>query len=181
MKFFFDLFPVILFFIAFKAYDVYVATVVVIIATAAQVLWLWLRHRNVGAVQWTTLAMVSVLGSATLLLHDEAFIKWKPTALYWLFATILFVAERFFSRNLIRKMLEEQVRLPEPVWRKLSNMWATFFIFMGCLNLYIVFNFSTDFWVNFKLFGVIGLMFAFIIAQGLYLAKYIDPDPEEKT
>ena len=181
MKFLFDLFPVILFFVAFKMYDVYVATAVAIVATAAQVLWVWLRHRKVGAMQWATLAMISVLGTATLVLHDETFIKWKPTVLYWIFACIIFGAERFFSRNVIKKMLEEQVRMPEPVWRNLSNAWAAFFVFMGCLNLYIAFNFSTDSWVNFKLFGGMGLMIAFIIAQGFFLAKYIEPDPEEKT
>lgn len=181
MKFLFDLFPVILFFIAFKAFDVYVATLVVIVATVAQVAFIWLKHRKVGAIQWTSLAMVSFLGTATILLHDESFIKWKPTILYWLFAGTIFVADRFFRRNVIRKMLEEQVRLPDPLWRKLANAWTLFFLSMGCLNLYVAFNFSTDAWVNFKLFGGMGLLIAFIVAQAVFLAKYMEPEHEENT
>ncbi|MBK9520552.1 MAG: septation protein A [Rhodocyclaceae bacterium] len=181
MKFLFDLLPVILFFVAFKAYDIYVGTGVLIVATTLQVTWLWFRHRKVDTAQWVSLALVAVFGSATLLLHDESFIKWKPTILYWLFAGIIFGADRFFSRNVIRKMLEQQMRLPDALWRRLSDAWVIFFALMGCLNLYIAFNFSTDDWVNFKLFGGMGLMIAFIIAQGMFLAKYIEPDPEEKS
>ena len=181
MKFLFDLFPVILFFAAFKAFDIYVGTAVLIAATVFQIAWVWLRHRKVETIQWVSLALVAVFGSATLLLHDESFIKWKPTILYWIFAVIIFGADRFFGRNLIRKMLEEQVRLPDPLWRKLANAWTLFFLSMGCLNLYIAFNFSTDTWVNFKLFGGMGLLIAFIVAQGLFLAKYMEPEHEENT
>ncbi len=183
MKFLFDLFPVILFFIAFKTYDIYVATVVVIVATIAQIAWVWYRHRKVDTMLWISLALVLIFGSATLLLHDESFIKWKPTILYWLFAIAIYGSNQFFNRNLIRKMLEEQVKLPEPLWPRLSHAWVAFFVVMGCLNLYIAFRFSTDDWVNFKLFGGMGLMIVFIVAQGLYLAKYIEPEPssEEKS
>ena len=181
MKILFDLFPVILFFIAYKAFDIYVGTAVLIAATTVQSAWVWFRHHKVENIQWISLALVAVFGSATLLLHDESFIKWKPTILYWIFAATIFAADRFFERNLIRKMLEEQVRLPEPLWRRLANVWAIFFFLMGCLNIYIAFNFSTDAWVNFKLFGGMGLLIAFIVAQGLFLAKYVEPEQEEKT
>jgi intracellular septation protein len=181
MKFLFDLFPVILFFIAFKAFDIYVATVVVIVATAAQIGWVWHRHRKVDTMLWVSLALVVVFGGATLLLHDETFIKWKPTILYWLFAVVLFGSAQFFGRNLIRAMLEQQLQLPEPLWQRVNLAWVGFFAVMGGLNLYVAFSFSTDTWVSFKLFGGMGLMLVFIVAQGLFLAKYVPDDGKENS
>ena len=130
---------------------------------------------------WVSLALVVVFGGATLLLHDETFIKWKPTILYWLFAVVLFGSAQFFGRNLIRSMLEQQVQLPETLWRTVNLAWIGFFAAMGALNLLVAFNFSTDTWVSFKLFGGMGLMFIFIIAQGMLLAKYIPDDGKENT
>ncbi len=175
MKFLFDLFPVILFFIAFKVQGIYVATAVAIAASFVQIGWLWLRRRKIDAMLWVSLAIIVVFGSATLLLHDETFIKWKPTVLYWMFALVLSVSALFFRKNLIRSMMGEQIQLPDPAWNKLNFSWAGFFACMGFLNLYVAFNYSTDTWVNFKLFGGTGLMFAFVIAQGLFLAKYVEP------
>lgn len=177
MKFLFDLFPVILFFIAFKVFDIYIATGVVIVATMAQIGWVWHRHGKVDTMLWVSLGLVVVFGGATLILHDETFIKWKPTILYWLFAATLFGSARFFGKNLIFAMLEKQMALPESLWSRLNYAWMGFFAVMGVLNLWVAFNFSTDTWVSFKLFGGMGLMLAFIILQGLLLAKYI---PEEK-
>ncbi|MDO8348567.1 MAG: septation protein A [Rugosibacter sp.] len=178
MKFLFDLLPVILFFAAFKLFDIYIATGVVIAATAAQIAWVWHRHGKVDTMLWVSLGLVVVFGGATLILHDETFIKWKPTILYWLFSVSLLVSAQFFKRNLIRAMLEQQqMNLPEPLWSKLNLAWAGFFAVMGCVNLYVAFNFSTAAWVNFKLFGFMGLMIVFIIIQGAVLAKYM---PEEK-
>ncbi|MCX7150151.1 MAG: septation protein A [Rhodocyclales bacterium] len=176
MKFLFDLFPIILFFAAFKAFDIYVATSVVIAATTAQIGWVWHRHGKVDTMLWVSLALVVVFGGATLILHDETFIKWKPTVLYWLFAVTLFCSARFFGKNLIRAMLDKQVQLPETLWSRLNFAWMGFFAVMGVLNLYVAFNFSTDTWVSFKLFGGMGLMIFFIVLQGIVLAKYI---PEE--
>jgi len=178
MKFLFDLFPIILFFIAFKAFDIYVATAVVIVATLAQIGWVWQRHRKVDTMLWVSLGLVVVFGGATLLLRDETFIKWKPTVLYWLFAVTLFASAQFFNKNLIRAMLSKaEMNLPEPLWARLNLAWAGFFAVMGALNLWVAFSFSTDTWVSFKLFGSMGLMLVFIIAQGVVLAKYL---PEEK-
>jgi len=174
MKFLFDLFPIILFFIAFKVQGIYVATAVAIAASFGQIGWLWLRGRKIDAMLWVSLAIIVVFGSATLLLHDETFIKWKPTVLYWLFAVVLGASELLFHKNLIRKMLGEQIQLPEPAWRKLNFSWVGFFACMGVLNLYVAFNFPTDTWVNFKLFGGMGLMLAFVIGQSLFLAKYVE-------
>lgn len=180
MKLFFDLFPVILFFIAFKTFDIYVATGVVIAATVGQISWVWFRHRKVDTMLWVSLGLVVFFGGATLILHDETFIKWKPTILYWLFACSLFFSARFFQRNLIRRMLEEQIQLPEQLWGRLNLAWILFFAVMGCLNLYIAFNFDTAIWVNFKLFGGMGLMFLFILAQGVVFARYAPETKEEK-
>ena len=173
MKFLFDLFPIILFFAAFKLAGIYVATAVAIGATFAQIAWVWWRHGKVDTMLWISLALIVVFGGATLLLHDETFIKWKPTVLYWLFATVLVGSATLFRKNLIRKMLEEQVALPEALWGRLNLAWATFFAAMGVANLFIAFNYPTDIWVNFKLFGGMGLMVLFIFAQGLWLAKYV--------
>ena len=177
MKFLFDLFPVVLFFVAFKLADIYVATGVAIAATFAQVGWLKLRGRKVEPMLWASLAIIVVFGGATLLLQDETFIKWKPTVLYWLFAGVLAGAAAA-RRNLIRAMLSEHMQLPDPVWSKLNLAWIGFFAFMGALNLYVAYSFSTDLWVNFKLFGGMGLMFLFVFAQALVLGKYT---AEEKT
>ena len=177
MKFLFDLFPVILFFIAFKLQGIYVATAVAIAASFGQIGWLWLRGRKIDTMLWVSLGIIVVFGSATLLLHDETFIKWKPTVLYWLFASVLGTSELLWHRNLIRKMLGEQIQLPEPAWRKLNFSWIGFFTCMGALNLYVAFNYSTDLWVNFKLFGGMGLMLFFVVAQSLVLAKYVQDKP----
>ena len=173
MKFLFDLFPVILFFIAFKVADIYVATAVAIAATFVQVAWLKLRGRRVEPMLWASLAIIAVFGGATLALQDETFIKWKPTVLYWLFGAVLAGAAAF-GRNLIRLMLSEQVQLPAPVWTRLNWSWIGFFVFMGTINLYVAYNYSTDHWVNFKLFGGMGLMLLFVLAQAVVLAKYVE-------
>ena len=174
MKFLFDIFPVVLFFIAFKTFDIYVATAVAIAATFLQIGWTWIRHRKVDNLLWVSLAVIVVFGGATLLLQDETFIKWKPTVLYWLFAAALAVAELAFRKNLIRAMMEAQVVLPEAVWGRLLASWIAFFALMGALNLAVAYNFSTDAWVNFKLFGGIGLMLAFIVLQALMLSRHLE-------
>lgn len=181
MKFLFDLFPVILFFIAYKAADIYVATGVAIAATFCQIGWVWFRHRKVDKMLWVSLGLITFFGGATLLLRDPTFIKWKPTILYWLFAVVLLVSAVGMKQNLIRKMLEAQMALPETLWTRLNLAWVGFFAAMGVLNLYVAFNYSEADWVNFKLFGGTGLMFVFIIAQGLFLAKHVTEKPEEKT
>ncbi|MCM2308039.1 MAG: septation protein A [Sulfuritalea sp.] len=178
MKFLFDLFPVILFFAAFKVFDIYIATGVVIAATMAQIGWVWHRHGKVDTMLWVSLGLVVVFGGATLILHDETFIKWKPTILYWLFAVTLFGSAQFFGKNLIRAMLEQQVELPAALWSRLNFAWIGFFAVMGVANLWVAFNFSTDIWVSFKLFGGMGLMIVFIILQGVVLARYL---PDEKA
>jgi intracellular septation protein len=173
MKFLFDLFPIILFFIVFKVFGIFAATAAAIAATLAQIGWVKYRHGRVDGMLIASGVIIVVFGGATLLLHDETFIKWKPTVLYWLFAGVLALAELFWKKNLIRSIMREQIALPDQVWRVLNHAWAGFFAALGVANLYVAFNFSTDTWVNFKLFGTTGLMLGFVIVQSLLLGKYM--------
>ena len=176
MKFLFDLFPVILFFVAFQVWDIYVATGVAIAASFAQIGWLALRRRKIDPMLWASVAIIVVFGGLTLFLRDKTFIQWKPTVLYWLFGTVL-AGGALTGRNLIKAMMSKQVALPEPVWARLNWSWAGFFACMGAANLYVAYNFSENIWVNFKLFGGIGLMLLFVLAQGLVLARYVEDKP----
>ncbi len=173
MKFLFDLFPILLFFIAYKFGGIYVATAVSIAASALQVAFLLLRRKKVDMMMWVSLGIILVLGGATLVSHDENFIKWKPTALYWIFASALLLSPIFFKKNIIRSMLAEKIVLPETTWRKLNLSWVAFFIAMGVVNRYVALNYSTYVWVNFKLFGATAMMFTFIVAQSLVLNKFL--------
>jgi intracellular septation protein len=135
--------------------------------------WLRLRGKRVEPMLWASLGIIVVFGGATLLLQDETFIKWKPTVLYWLLGGVL-AAAAVLGRNLVRTMLSQQVQLPDPVWARLNWSWVGFFAFMGGLNLYVAYNYSTDLWVNFKLFGGMGLMLAFVLIQALFLARHVE-------
>lgn len=179
MKFLLDFFPILLFFIAFKLYDIYVATAVAILASFAQVGWVWKKSHRVETMHLITLGLIVILGGATLLFHDETFIKWKPTLVNWAFA-IAFLGSQFIgSKNLLRRLMEEHISVTaEIVWTRLNLAWVLFFITMGLVNLYVAFHFSTDTWVNFKLFGMMGLTFLFVILQSFYLAQYVVPEEE---
>ncbi len=179
MKFLFDLFPVLVFFVAFKFFGTYHATAMAIAATFLQIGWVVFKRRKVEPMLWMSLGLIVVLGGATIYLQNETFIKWKPTVLYWLFSVVLGIAQLFFKKNLIRTMMEKQMTLPEPVWGWVLVSWIGFFAVMGVLNLYVAFNYSTDTWVNFKLFGGTGLMLIFVFAQALMLGKHIqEKNPE---
>ena len=205
MKFLFDMFPVILFFGVFKWGEghaasaqamvgqylsglvsggsvgleqapILLATAVAILATIAQIGYLLVRGRKVDGMLWVSLAIIVVFGGATIYFHNEAFIKWKPTVLYWVFALALVGAQFIMGKNLIRLMMKAQIDLPDAIWTRLNMAWAAFFATMGVVNLYIAFNFPTSTWVNFKLFGFMGMMIAFVVAQTMFLSKYIkDP------
>ena len=179
MKVLFDIFPLILFFAAWRLYDIFVATAVAIAATVAQVAWMWLRHRKVDNMLWVTLAIMVVFGGATLALRDATFIKLKPTVLYWAFAGALLAAQTFAGKNLIRLMMEKNMSLPDAIWGRLNASWIAFFVVMGALNLYIAYSFSEAVWVQFKVFGGIGLMLAFVVLQAFMLAPYIEDKKAE--
>ena len=176
MKFLFDLFPIILFFVPYKFAGISAAPAVATAATVGQIGWVWFRHRKVDTMLWVSLVIVTVFGGATLLFQNPTFIKWKPTVLYWFFAGALIFSAVVLKKNLIRKMLEAQMKLPEPIWGTLNLVWAGFFGLMGVLNLFIAYNFSEDTWVNFKLFGGMGLMIVFVLAQGMLLSRYIEEE-----
>ncbi|MGK5011845.1 septation protein A [Janthinobacterium sp. MDB2-8] len=208
MKFLFDLFPLIAFFAAFKLGGMYeavthdfvqqylsgfvsgglikadqapwiLATLVGIVATACQVSYLLLRGRKVDGMLWLSLFIFVVFGGASIYLHDDFFLKWKPTLIYWLSGLALLIAHVGFKKNLIRKTMEAQVQLPDAVWNQLLAAWIIFFGAIGALNLFVAFVlYKGDMaaWVSFKAFGATGIFFAFIVAQTLFLAKHIKED-----
>ncbi len=175
MKFLFDLFPVLCFFAVYWLSDIYVATIAAIVATIAQVSWLKLRRRRVEPMLWVSLALIVVFGGLTLALKEKLFIMWKPTVLYWLFAAVLGVSAAL-GKNLIRAMMSKEMALPEAVWSRLNWSWVGFFALMGIANIAVAYNFTEAVWVQFKLFGGIGLMVLFVIGQALVLSRHL---PEE--
>ena len=207
MKLLFDLLPVILFFASYKVAQAFpdisaaladrwlgvlvadgavpvgqapilLATALAIAASLAQVGWLLARKRSVDPMLWISVAVIVVFGGATIWLHDEIFIKWKPSILYWLFGTILVAGRLLARRNFVRSLLGKQLELPDPVWERLLWVWAGFFAAMGALNLYVAFNFPTDTWVSFKLFGLMGITLAFTLAMGVWLARHMKEAPD---
>jgi intracellular septation protein len=214
MKLLFDLFPVILFFLAYTAGKrapdaavglvaglltavgagaplspeqgpILLATVVAMLATMGQVGWVLARGRKVDTMLWISLVIIVVMGGATLLLRDPTIIKWKPTMLYWTFSSVLLGSALLLKKNLIRAALQHQIVLPDAVWSRLNLSWVAFFALMGVVNLYVAYHFSENAWVNFKLFGGMGLVLVFVLAQGLFLAQHVEhptgaQKPEER-
>ncbi|RYF57277.1 MAG: septation protein A [Comamonadaceae bacterium] len=178
MKLLLDFFPIILFFAAFKLWDIYVATGVAIAATILQIGWLRYSTGKVEPMQWLSLGIIVVFGGATILAHDDTFIKWKPTVLYWLMGGALAAGLLVFRKNLLKSLMGAQLDLPEPAWRAMTWSWVTFFAVMGVLNLWVAFNYDTDTWVTFKLFGGLGLMAVFIVAQAVFLGRYMKDGKE---
>lgn len=176
MKILFDLFPVLLFFVAYRFSDIYTATGVAIAATIVQIGWAYFVRRKIEPMMWFTLAVVLIFGTLTLVLHNPTFIKWKPTVLYWGMAAGIAISLLFFGRNPLRSMLGTQLELPATVWTRLTWSWIGFFTVMGTLNLIVAYQFSERTWVNFKAFGGIALMLIFVIAQSLMLSRYIEED-----
>jgi intracellular septation protein len=152
---------------------VLLATVVVILATMAQIVWLKGSGRKIDKMLWVSLGLVTLLGGATIYFHSESFIKWKPTVLYWVMGGALLIGQLVFKKNGIRSLMGSQMRLPDDIWQRVNLSWAAFFTAMGCINLLVAYSFSTSAWVNFKLFGGLGLMFAFVAVQAIYLNKYM--------
>lgn len=180
-KFLFDLFPLILFFAAFKfTDDIFTATAVAIGATVVQFAWLKLTGKKTEATHWINLTIIVVFGGATLYFQNDAFIKWKPTILYWLFSAILVGGRLIFQRNIMQTMMGGQVTMPAAIWDKLNYSWAGFFLLSGALNLYVAFSghYTESQWVNFKVFGLMALLIAFVIAQSLWLGKHMTQDSD---
>lgn len=183
MKFLSDFFPILLFFIAYKLEGIYTATAVAIIASALQVSYFQIRYKKVEKMQWVTLLLLVFFGGLTLAFRDPDFIKWKPTVVNWLFAAAFLGSQFIGEKNLLQRMMDQAVSVPLLIWQRLNYIWISFFIGIGLLNLYVAFNFSEDTWVDFKLFGMLGITFVFIILQGFYIARHVsDVDkPKQET
>ena len=178
MKFISDFFPILLFFIAYKLEGIYVATLVAIAASFVQVALFWLKYKKVEKSHLSTLIIITIFGGLKLYLQDENFIKWKPTIVNWFFGLVCFASQFIGKRPIIQRMMDANISLPDNIWLKLNTAWAVFFVFQGIANLFVMYNFGTDTWVNFKLFGMLGLTLVFALVQGFYLMKYIEtPQP----
>ena len=185
MKFLFDFFPLVAFLIAFyypedREQGIYLAIQVLIIASTIQIIIYWLITRKFEKMHVITLILTVILGGATLLLQDIRFFKWKPTAVNWVFALVFLGSQFIGKKPIIRRMMDHAISVPDKVWTKLNIGWVAFFIFSGTANLYVVYNFSKEFWVNFKVYGLLGLTFIFAIAQAMYMSQHIKDIKEEK-
>ena len=194
MKLLFEMFPIILFFTMYKFGDkivakigveisqdenIYIATAVAIAASIVQIIYAYIKNKKVEPPMIIGLAVIVIFGGATLIVHDEMFIKWKPTVLYWIFSFIMIIGRLIFKKNFIYELLHKQMEAPSNIWGKMNIMWIIFFAAIGGLNLYIVYNYSTDVWVNFKLFGILGCMILFLVIQALMIAPYLKTDSSE--
>ncbi len=180
MQLLFDFFPVIAFFVAYKLADIYVATGVIIAAVIIQVAVQWFRHRKVSPMTLISGALVLIFGTITLLVHDKTFSQWKPTVLNRLFGAGFLVSQFFGEQPLIQRLMGANLTLERPVWIKLNLMWVVFFFVMGALNLYVAFSFEESTWVNFKLFGMLGLTMVFALLQGVWLSSKMPADEAQK-
>ncbi|WP_421869928.1 septation protein A [Motiliproteus sp.] len=180
MKLLFDFLPIAIFFGVYKyTGDIIIATAVLIPATLLQMLYTWIKTHKVEKMQLVTLGLVVVMGGATVLLKDKTFIQWKPTVVNWLFAVAFLGSQFIGAKPLVQRMMESAVELPKQIWLRLNLAWVIFFVVMGALNLFVAYTMSEETWVNFKLFGMLGLTLVFIVLQGIYLSKHIPEKTEE--
>lgn len=206
MKFLFDFFPVALFFLVYKLFAdlppslveaanhlplvsldqnnpqdaILMATLVIILATIVQNALYFAMNRRFERMHLITLGILIVFGVLTLFLKDPVFIKWKVSIVNWAFALAFLASQYIGSRkSLTERMMSSAISVPPVIWTRTNLMWVTFFIFIGVINLVVAYNFSEDFWVDFKLFGVLGLTFVFIVAQVIYLQKHATDTTEE--
>ena len=189
MKLLFDFFPLVLFFGAFKLYNIYVATLVAMAASLAQVVFIRIRHQRFETTHLVTLFVILLFGGMTLIFQDDMFIKWKPTIVNWIFAVVVLGSQFIGKRTVLERLLGGQMQMPARIWKKVNVSWGLFFFISGLLNLYVAFYFRThldeaartDFWVNFKVFGLLGLTLAFSIIQMMIVARYIITEPADPS
>ena len=189
MKLLFDFFPLVLFFGAFKLYDIYVATLVAMATSLAQVVFIRIRHQRFETTHLVTLFVILLFGGMTLIFKDDVFIKWKPTIVNWIFAVVVLGSQFIGKRTVLERLLGGQMQMPARIWKKVNVSWGLFFFISGLLNLYVAFYFRThldeaartDFWVNFKVFGLLGLTLAFSIIQMMIVARYISTEPADPS
>ena len=179
MKQFTEFAPLIVFFAIYKLYDIYAATGALIVVTACTLLFTWIKFRKVEKMQLITFAMVTVFGGITLITRDASFIKWKVTVIYIIFGAALLISQYIFKQNLLKKMLGKEMVLPEFVWTRINSAWAIFFLTLAGVNHYIAFNMSEELWVDFKVFGVLGLMLVFTFLTVGYLYRYMPKENKD--
>ncbi len=185
MKLLIDFFPLLVFFVAFKLFDIYVATAAAIVATIIQISVFWLKYRRFETVHLITLVIISIFGGLTIFLQDDVFIKWKPTIVNWTFFAVIMTMQ-FTKKSALEYVIGNQISLPTKVWRNLNLAWALFFLLLGSLNVYVAFFHNlaadpqtrTEFWVNFRVFWLFGLTVVFSIGQFFYLYRYLKEQPE---
>jgi intracellular septation protein len=178
MHFVLEYAPIILFFAAYKIKDIYFATAIAIGASIAAIAYARFAKRKVTSIQWVSLAIIVVFGGATLLLHDEFYIKWKPTALYAAFAITLLIGKLAFKRDWIDILFKQaNIQAPTFVWTRITWAWIAFFIAMAALNGYVATYFSLDAWVNFKVWWAMGIFLVFTVGNVLLLSKYMVEEP----
>ncbi|WP_136680136.1 septation protein A [Neptunomonas sp. XY-337] len=181
MKLLLDFLPILIFFGVYKyTGDIIIATAVLIPATLAQMLYTWLKEHRIEKMQLVTLILVVVMGGATVLFQDKTFIQWKPTVVNWLFAAAFLGSQFIGQKTIVERIMGANIELPKNVWSTLNISWVIFFLFMGAINLFVAYNFSEDIWVDFKLFGMLGLTILFIIIQGLYMSKHMPNQDQEQ-
>lgn len=180
MKLLFDFFPVLMFFLAYKLFGIYAATITAIVASVIQVFLHYTTHKSLEKMHIITLLLLVVFGGATLIFHDPVFIKMKPSVLYWL-SGLIFLGSHFIGdKTVIQRMLEKNLSLKQHAWAKLNLSWGIYFVFIGFLNLYVASQFDTATWVNFKLFGVFGLTLVVVLVQSVFMAKHV-VEPEKRN
>ncbi|WP_406608960.1 septation protein A [Agarivorans sp. JK6] len=179
MKQFFEFIPLVIFLAAYYLKDIYAATLALMISTAVLLLISYIKNKKVEKMHLISFVLILVFGGLTLILRDDNFIKWKPTVINWIFGLVLLVSQFAFGNPLIKKMLGKEMTLPDNVWSKVNVSWALFFIACGTLNLYIAFSFSEEFWVNFKVFGLLGLTLVFTVGTVVYLYKHLPKEQKE--
>ncbi|MFM8442930.1 MAG: septation protein A [Methylococcus sp.] len=180
MKLLVDFFPIVLFFAAYKMADIYVATLAAIVGAIIQVAYTWIRTRKVETMHLVSLVLILVFGGATWFLRDPTFIKWKPTVLNWLFGLVFLGSQFIGDKPVIQRMLSAQIELPAFVWRRLNLAWVAFFLTIGAVNLYVAYTYEESVWVNFKLFGMLGLTIVFVLLQSVYLSRHMPQTTAEE-
>ena len=182
MKLLLDFLPVIIFFIVYKSTDdIILATAILIPATLLQMLYTWIKTHKIEIIQLVTLALVVILGGATIIFQDKTFIQWKPTVVTWLFAGAFLGSQFIGDKTIIQRLMQNTIQMPAHAWKSLNYAWVVFYVILGAVNLYVAYTMSEEIWVNFKLFGMMGLTFIFILMQGFYISRHIEADNSEKN
>lgn len=181
MKLFFDFFPLLVFFIVYKIWGIYYATGAIIIASTIQIAYLWFRYKRFELMHIITFVLLVIFGGLTIILHDAEFLKWKVSIVNWLFGAGFLASQLFMKKTIIEYLMDKNLTLPKKVWNRLNLLWCLFFFILGTINLWVLHYFSTAVWVNFKVFGLLGLTAVFVVIQTLYLIRHVKHTPQSSN